>query len=77
MKNVLILTAFVLLSACTEKAEATYTVEELLTDQGMLSRILDKCRNNPGELRNTVNCMNAEAANSKLRFQNMRKALGG
>lgn len=77
MKNVLILTASVLLSACTEKAETTYTVEELLTDHGMLSRILDKCRNNPGELRNTVNCMNAEAANSKLRFQKMRKALGG
>ncbi|MCH4539797.1 EexN family lipoprotein [Brucella tritici] len=77
MKNFLILTAFVLLSACTEKAEATYTVEDLLADHRMLSRILDKCRNNPGKLRNTVNCMNAEAANSKLRFQNIRKALGG
>ncbi|WP_313195970.1 EexN family lipoprotein [Shinella zoogloeoides] len=65
-----------LLVACSEKTEQTYTVDALIGDETLLSRIMSECRNNPGELRDTVNCRNAEAADGKLRLQNMRKALG-
>lgn len=65
-----------LLAACSEKAEQTYTVDELAADGALLARIMSECRNNPGELRDTVNCRNAEAADGKLLLQNMRKALG-
>lgn len=65
-----------LLAACSEKAEQTHTVDALIADETLLSSIRSECRNNPGELRDTVNCRNAEAADGKLRLQNMRKALG-
>jgi len=70
------LATFFLLAACSEKAEQTYTVDALIADGALLSRIMSECRNNPGELHDTVNCRNAEAADGKQRLQNMRKALG-
>jgi hypothetical protein len=66
-----------LLAACSQEAERTHTVDQFIADEALLSRTISDCRNNPGELRNTVNCHNAEAADGKLRLQNMRKALGG
>ena len=66
-----------LLAACSEKTEQSYTVDQLTADEALLSRITAECRNNPGELRETANCQNAEAADGKLRLEKMRKALGG
>jgi hypothetical protein len=66
-----------LVAACSQESERTYTVDELIADEALLSRTISECRDNPGELRNTANCRNAEAADGKLRLQNMRKALGG
>lgn len=66
-----------LLAACSEKTEQSYTVDQLTADEALLSRIIVECRNNPGELRETANCQNAEAADGKLRLEKMRKALGG
>ena len=65
------------LAACSEQTERTYTVEELVADETLLSSIITNCRNNPGELRDTTNCRNAEAADGKLRLQRMRQTLGG
>lgn len=65
------------LAACSEPTERTYTVEELVADEALLSSIITNCRNNPGELRDTANCRNAEAADGKLRLQRMRRTLGG
>ncbi len=76
MRRSLLVLALLLLAACSEKTDQTYTVDQLTADQGLLSRIMTDCRNNPGELRETANCQNAEAADGKLRLQNMRKALG-
>jgi hypothetical protein len=39
--------------------------------------MIAKCRNNPGEISDTANCRNAEAADGKLRLERMRKSLGG
>jgi hypothetical protein len=43
----------------------------------LLTKIIGECRNNPGELHDTPNCRNAEAADGKLRLERMRKSLGG
>jgi hypothetical protein len=65
------------LAACSEETERTYTVEELVANEVLLSGIITNCRNNPGALRDTANCRNAEAADGKLRLQRMRQTLGG
>jgi hypothetical protein len=72
-----IFVTLLLVASCSQESERRYTVDELLADEALLSRTISDCRGNPGELRNTVNCQNAEAADGKLRLQNMRKALGG
>lgn len=65
-----------LLSACSS-AERVYTVDELVADEALFTKIIGECRNNPGERRDTPNCRNAEAADGKLRLERMRKSLGG
>lgn len=77
MRRVPIFVSLVLLAACSQESDRTYSVDELIADEAILDRTISECRNNPGELRNTSNCRNAEAADGKLRLQNMRKALGG
>ncbi|ARO34374.1 hypothetical protein NXC14_PC00842 (plasmid) [Rhizobium sp. NXC14] len=65
------------LSACSAPVDRVYTVGELMADDALLARIIDKCRNNPGELSDTPNCRNAEAADGKRRLERMGKSLGG
>lgn len=65
------------LAACSNDDEQLYSVDELLADQPLLSTIIGQCRNNPGELSDTPNCRNAEAADGKLRLERMRQSLGG
>jgi hypothetical protein len=66
-----------LLSACSPETEKAYTVDELIADGALLTKIIGGCRNNPGELHDTPNCRNAEAADGKLRLERMHKSLGG
>ncbi|ANM20060.1 UNVERIFIED_ORG: hypothetical protein GGI57_005624 [Rhizobium aethiopicum] len=70
-------TAMLFLAACSPQADKIYTVDELIADDALLARIIGECRNNPGELRDTPNCRNAEAADGKLRLERMGKSLGG
>ncbi|WP_349436786.1 EexN family lipoprotein [Pararhizobium sp. A13] len=77
MKHALLGAVALALSACSGKAEKTYTVDELMADEPLLTKIMGECRNNPGKLRETPNCRNAEAADWKLRLERMRKSLGG
>lgn len=77
MRRIPILVILMLLAACSQESERMYTVDEFIADEALLTRTISECRNNPGELRDTPNCRNAEAADGKLRLQNMRKALGG
>lgn len=65
------------LVACSETSERTYTVDELVSDEVLLSETIATCRNNPGDLRDTTNCRNAEAADGMLRLQRMQQSLGG
>lgn len=77
MRRVPIFLSLALLAGCSQGAERTYTVEEFVADPELLTRTISDCRDNPGELRDTPNCRNAEAADGRLRLQNMRKALRG
>ncbi|WP_425644247.1 EexN family lipoprotein [Agrobacterium leguminum] len=55
--------AMLLLSACSSE-EKVYTVDELVADEALLTKIIGECRNNPGELRDTANCRNGECRNN-------------
>jgi len=68
--------AFLTLAACSEQPDQTYTVTQLLAEKLLFERI-ETCRNNAGELGNTVNCMNTEAAHVRRRFPQMLHSLGG
>jgi hypothetical protein len=69
--------ALLALAACSEPSERSYAVDELVADKGLLAELIQKCRNDPGTLRATANCRNAEAADGKLRLERMRRSLGG
>jgi uncharacterized lipoprotein YmbA len=77
MRRLLLLLATLGLAACSEPSEQSYTVDELVADEALLTDIITKCRNDPGALHDTTNCRNAEAADGKLRLQRMRQSLGG
>ncbi|ANL37240.1 EexN family lipoprotein (plasmid) [Rhizobium sp. Pop5] len=77
MKWLLFSAAMLFLAACSPQAEKIYTVDEFMADDALLAKIIGECRNNPGELRDTPNCRNAEAADGKLRLERMGKSLGG
>lgn len=69
--------ALLFLAACSPQADKVYSVDELPADNALLAKIIGECRNNPGNLRNTPNCRNAEAADDTPRLERMRKSLGG
>lgn len=77
MRRLAVILVMLGLAACSESAERTYTVDELVSDEALLSETIAACRNNPGDLRDTTNCRNAEAADGKLRLQRMQQSLGG
>ena len=77
MRRATVILAAFGLAACMDQTPRTYTVDELVADEGLLSELIAGCRNNPGDLANTPNCRNAEAADGRLRLQRMRQALGG
>ncbi len=77
MRRLLLLLAILGLAACSRQTERTYTVDELVADEALLSGLITRCRNNPGEFRETTNCRNAEAADFKMRLQPVRKSSGG
>lgn len=77
MRPVTLLFLVLGLAACGDRTERTYTVDELAADEALLADMIANCRNNPGELADTTNCRNAEAADGKLRLERMRRSLEG
>ncbi len=77
MRKTITLASLAFLAACSQSSAPTYTVEEFLADKALLAEHVEKCRNNPGELGQTPNCVNAAAADGKARLERMNKALGG
>lgn len=77
MRSVALILVALGVAACGDHAERTYTVDELTADEALLADMIASCRNNPGDLADTPNCRNAEAADGKLRLERMRRSLGG
>jgi len=78
MKRVAALIMTALLAACSEPPPApVITVSEFLAYENLRADHIGKCRENPGELRQTPNCRNAEEAEGKARLERMNSALGG
>jgi len=70
MKNAILMAfVFTLFAGCESKKpeapkEVTQTVDWCLKHDQERKATLEKCRNNPGELGNTPNCVNARTAGS-------------
>jgi hypothetical protein len=71
------ITLLIMLAGCSEQSGQTYTVDQLVADEALLSRVMTECRNNPGDRHQMASCRNAEAADGKLRLRRMRQSLGG
>lgn len=52
----------------SQLAEKVYTVKEFTDNIEFAKEVDDKCRNNPGELREAPNCINAREAVAKDRL---------
>lgn len=71
MKKTSILLCSIFLFACSEQ---TITVEQFKSDQVLLNKYLEKCKN--GELhKEDINCINANQANKLLVLEEERKQL--
>ncbi|WP_027686128.1 EexN family lipoprotein [Rhizobium leguminosarum] len=69
MRHLLLGIVTLTLSGCFGERDRIYTVDELMADKSLLAKIKSECRDNPGALRQTPNCQNAEAADWKLWLQ--------
>ena len=66
----------VALSGCHETAKTdTRTVGWFLDHRNELTVMLKTCRDNPGDLGKTPNCVNANEARNKITIQEMKDAL--
>lgn len=77
MKQVTFVIAIFFISACSSENEKIYTVDELMTDQALLTRIIGDWHNNPDQIHDTLNGRDAEAAVGGPRLERTRKSLGG
>jgi len=64
-----LLTVF-LVAGCSSdnEAERVYTVEEYTEDLSMAEEVVERCRNNPGQLQDDPNCINASEAVARHRL---------
>ena len=78
MNSILVLLAATIsLTGCNESdaSRPTKTVGWFFEHRDELSVALNACRDNPGELGKTPNCVNANEARNKVTVQEMKDAL--
>ena len=78
MASILLITATVVsLAGCNEAdtGRQTKTVGWFFDHRDELAVTLKACRDNPGELAKTPNCVNANEARNKVTVQEMKDAL--
>ncbi|MBM6397136.1 EexN family lipoprotein [Brucella anthropi] len=76
MKRLVSIAVLVCATGCSEERNPTLPVEVLMADETLLNRILAECRNDPGQLRGTPGCVNAEAADGKRRLRQDARNVG-
>lgn len=75
--SILIIAVTAALTGCNEAdmSQQTKTVGWFFDHRDELQTTLKACRDNPGERRNTPDCINANEARKKLTVQEMKDAL--
>jgi hypothetical protein len=75
--SILVIAVAAALTGCNEadKSQQTKTVGWFFDHRDELQATLKACRDNPGEHRNTPDCINANEARKKLTVQEMKDAL--
>lgn len=75
--SILLFTVATALTSCNEadNSQASKTVGWFLDHRDELAATLKGCRDNPGELEKTPNCINANEARNKITIQEMKDAL--
>jgi hypothetical protein len=80
MKTRLLIVSIAVAAALTgcndaDKGQQTKTVGWFLDHRDELAMALEACRDNPGALGKTPNCINANEARNKITIQEMKDAL--
>ena len=75
--SILLIAVAAALTGCNEAdtSQQTKTVGWFLEHRDELAVALKACRDNPGELAKTPNCINANEARNKVTVQEMKDAL--
>ena len=75
--SILVIAVAAALTGCNEadRSQQTKTVGWFLDHRDELAVALKACRDNPGELGTTRNCINANEARNKVTIQEMKDAL--
>ena len=75
--SILLVAVVAALAGCNEanNSQQTKTIGWFLDHRDELAMALKACRDNPGELGKTPNCINANEARNKITIQEMKDAL--
>jgi hypothetical protein len=75
--SILLVAAAIALASCYEanNSQRANTVGWFLDHRNELTMALKACRDNPGDLGKTPNCINANEARNKITIQEMKDAL--
>lgn len=71
--------AFAMASGCSrdpQRPKAAHTVDQYLAKPDLLEEKLRECANNPGELRDTPDCINVNAASARRGVDAMNRGMG-
>jgi hypothetical protein len=60
----------------SQRPRAAHTVDQYRAKPDLLEEKLRECANNPGELRDTPDCINANAASGRRGMESMNRGMG-
>ena len=60
----------------SQRPKAAHTVDQYLAKPDLLEKTLRECANNPGELRDTPDCINVNAAFARRGVDSMNRGMG-
>ncbi|MBA8862730.1 hypothetical protein FHW19_004481 [Ochrobactrum anthropi] len=66
-------TAAIILTGCSDESAPNYSVSDFVNDHTLMHEVEAKCRNNPGELGETPNCINVSVAVRRVKYGDLSK----
>jgi len=76
MRILLIISTSLFLASCGNDTPPVHDVKYYLDNPDILENVLESCSNDPGNLANTPNCVNAEEAFIKRMDESRRRVKG-